>query len=222
MYAKMKNNYNTAVRILELLKEEYPGKTTALEYSNNFELLVATILSAQCTDNRVNIVTKKLFSDYKHPSDFANMPQSTLEQYIRSTGFYKNKAKNIIKTSQMLVSDFKGQVPSNMQDLIKLPGVARKTANIVLNYGFGKPEGIAVDTHVKRLSYRLGLTSSKNPDQIEQDLVEALPKKLWIEANNLLVWHGRTICKSRKPLCGECKLNQSCPSAFRTGAKNDS
>ena len=201
-----------ADRILSLLKKEYPGATTALLHKDVFQLLVATILSAQCTDARVNIVTKTLFRKYKSSLDFADVNLKTLEQNIRSTGFYHNKAKNIIGTAKMIVEKFKGRVPDSMEELIRLPGVARKTANIVLSHGYGKIEGIAVDTHVRRVSFRLGLTKNEDPVKIEPDLMKITPKKDWPHLSDLLIAHGRAICAAKNPRCLECVLNKICPS----------
>ena len=203
--------------IIALLKKEYPDARIALDYSNPLELLVATILSAQCTDRKVNEVTKTLFKKYRSAQDYINTPQEELEKDIYSTGFYRNKAKNIKGLSKMLVDNFGGKVPDTMEDLLTLPGVARKTANIVLSSAFGKLEGIAVDTHVKRLSARLGLTENANPDKIEKDLMEVVPKKDWGIFTLLLILHGRKICTAKKPLCSECVLNKLCPSAFTFG-----
>lgn len=199
-----------ADRILTLLKKEYPHATTALLHKNTLQLLVATILSAQCTDARVNIVTKTLFKKYKRASDFANADLKTFEQAIRSTGFYHNKAKNIIGAAKMIIDKFKGRVPDSMEELIELPGVARKTANIVLAHGYGKIEGIAVDTHVRRVSFRLGLTKSENPVRIEEDLMKITPKKDWANLSDLLIAHGRAICAASKPRCLECILGSLC------------
>ncbi len=203
--------------IISLLKKEYPGVKIALEYSNPLELLIATILSAQCTDARVNEVTKTLFKKYRTPEDYIRAPQEELEKDIYSTGFYRNKAKNIKKLSGILVSDFNGKVPDTMEDLLTLPGVARKTANIVLSAAFGKIEGIAVDTHVKRLSARLGFTKNTDPDKIEKDLMKIIPRDEWAVFTLLLILHGRKICTAKKPLCGECILNKLCPCAFTFG-----
>ena len=203
--------------IIALLKKEYPDAKIALDYSNPLELLVATILSAQCTDRRVNEVTKTLFKKYRSAQDYMRTPQEELEKDIYSTGFYRNKAKNIKGLSKMLVENFGSNVPDTMEDLLTLPGVARKTANIVLSGAFGKLEGIAVDTHVKRLSGRLGLTENADPDKIEKDLMDAVPRKDWAIFTLLLILHGRKICTAKKPLCGECVLNKLCPSAFTFG-----
>lgn len=199
--------------IIKILHKEYPNTRTALKHKSAFELLVSTILAAQCTDERVNKITPGLFKKYKNPKGFSKAKQSTLEKEVRSTGFYKNKAKNIIAASKKIVKDFKEKVPDSMDKLITLPGVARKTANIVLSSSFNKAEGIAVDTHARRLSQRIGLSKENDPNKIEQDLMKIVPKKDWIDFNYLLVDHGRKICDARKPLCNECKINHLCPSA---------
>jgi len=203
--------------IIALLKNEYPEIKIALDYSNPLELLVATILSAQCTDKRVNEVTKILFKKYRTPQDYMKIQQEELEKDIYSTGFFRNKAKNIKELCKILVNEYDSKVPDTMEDLLKLPGVARKTANIVLSGAFGKIEGIAVDTHVKRVSSRLGLTANTNPDKIEKDLMQIIPRNNWDIFTLLLINHGRKICVARKPLCGECILNKLCPSAFTFG-----
>jgi len=203
----------TANKIYGILSKEYPAGVTALSHKNALELLVATVLSAQCTDKRVNIVTKDLFKKYRTTKDYAKASPSVFEKEIRSTGFYKNKAKNIIAAAGKIIDEFGGKVPDNMDDLIKLPGVARKTANIVLFHAFGKNEGIAVDTHVKRVSGRLGLTDNTDPVKIEQDLMRLFDRKKWGTLSNLLIEHGRDICDARKPLCSECSLKSLCPSA---------
>ncbi len=200
--------------IIELLKKEYPDVKTALNYSSPFDLLIATILSAQSTDRQVNEVTKHLFEKYRTPEDYIRTPQEELEKDIYSTGFYRNKAKNIKKLCEILVERFMGIVPDNMEDLITLPGVARKTANVVLWGAFRKNEGIAVDTHVKRLSFRLGLTANTNPEKIEKGLMKIAPEKDWGIFSLLLIRHGRQICTARNPRCRDCVLNKLCPSAF--------
>jgi endonuclease-3 len=202
-----------ASRIIQILKRQYPQSKIALEHSNPLEILVATILSAQCTDKRVNMVIQKLFKKYRAVKDYAEADLGVFEREIRSTGFYKNKAKNIINAAKKIISDFGGEVPGEMEKLITLPGVARKTANIVLYSGFGKIEGIAVDTHVKRLSQRLGLSKFEDPVKIEQDLMQLVPKKDWGVISFLLIDHGRRICGAKKPLCGQCALAKLCPSA---------
>ncbi|UCE41983.1 MAG: endonuclease III [Candidatus Aminicenantes bacterium] len=194
------------------LKMAYPQSRTALHFETPLQILVATILSAQCTDEQVNKVTPALFRKYKTAAAFANADLETLEDEIRSTGFFRNKAKSIINASKKIVMDFGGNVPDRMEDLITLQGVARKTANIVLSSGYKKAEGIAVDTHVKRLSQRLGLSEEKNPDKIEQDLLNLVPQEQWIDMNYMLVNHGRNTCQARKPDCPACVLNSLCPS----------
>ena len=200
--------------IIRILKKEYPDAKIALRFKDTWQLLVATILSAQCTDERVNKVTPLLFKKYKGISDYANAKLEEFENDIRSTGFYKNKAKNIIVAAKKVLSEFNGNVPNTMEGLTGLPGIGRKTANVILSSGFGIVEGIVVDTHVIRLSNRMGLTKSSNPDKIEQDLMKIIPKNDWAVFSHLLILHGRKICKARRPLCGECKINKLCPSAF--------
>lgn len=199
-------------KILALLKKTYPNAKIALLFSNPMELLVATVLSAQCTDKRVNIVTESLFKKYKNAKDYAKANMKTLEQEIRSTGFYRNKAKNIIGAAQKIIKDFGGKMPNSMEDLLKLPGVARKTANIIIFNAFNKTEGIAVDTHVRRLSQRLGLTKNKDPEKIEKDLMKLIPKKEWGRFSYLLIDHGRAVCDAKNPKCPECVLKTLCPS----------
>ena len=199
--------------ILDILDKTYPQAECALNFKNPYQLLVSTILSAQCTDKRVNIVTKDLFKKYPMIKDIANAKQEEFENDIRTTGFFRNKTKNIIATSKIIIENFKGKVPKTMDDLLTLPGVARKTANIVLNSGYGITVGIAVDTHVKRLSGRLGLTKEKNPDKIEQNLMKIIPREKWGDLNHQLIEHGRQICNARKPDCGNCPLSNICPSA---------
>jgi endonuclease III len=201
------------VEIVRLLRAHYPESRTALEFRNPFEILVATILAAQCTDERVNKVTPALFRKYTGPADLARADRSELEDLIRSTGFFRNKAKSIIGASRKIVEDFGGLVPDTMDKLVTLPGVARKTANIVLSAGYGKAEGIAVDTHARRLSQRLGLSRESDPEKIERDLLAVVPRKDWLDFNSLLVDHGRALCQARKPRCPECFLRRLCPSA---------
>lgn len=199
--------------LIALLRKAYPQSQTALEFNTPLQILVATVLSAQCTDERVNKVTPSLFKKYRTAEDFARADQKELENDIRSTGFFRNKAKNIILASKKITKDFGGQVPDTMKDLVLLPGVARKTANIVLSSAFRKAVGIAVDTHVKRISQRLGLSQSKDPVKIEQDLMAVIPRKDWLDFNYMIVNHGRKVCQARKPLCPECTLRHLCPSA---------
>ncbi len=209
------NNKEKILEIIKLLKKEYPEVKIALEFKNPLELLVATMLSAQCTDERVNIVTKDLFKKYKTAEDYANADLKELERDIKSTGFYKNKAKNIKNTCRILIEKYNSKVPRSMEEMLSLPGVARKTANIVLSNAYGIVEGIAVDTHVRRLSFLLGLTKEKDPVKIERDLMEIVPKKHWIDFPLMLILHGRKICIARRPRCEECILNRLCPSAFK-------
>jgi endonuclease-3 len=207
-------NKTRILRIIKLLEKEHSDAKIALNYTNPLELLVATILSAQCTDRRVNIVTKTLFKKYRTAEDYANAELEELEEDIRPTGFYRNKARNIKKCCQILVEKFNSQVPKTMEEMLELPGVARKTANIVLSNAYGVIEGIAVDTHVRRLARRLGLTEHEDPNKIEMDLMRIVPKKHWKRVTDLLIFHGRRICMARKPKCGICVVNKLCPSAF--------
>ncbi len=198
-------------KIFDILSKVYPAVRSALEYSSPFQLLVATILSAQCTDARVNIVTKTLFKKYKKPEDYLNVSQNELEKNIFSTGFYKQKAKNIRNCSAYLIERHKGKVPADFEALVKLPGVGRKTASVVAGNAFGIP-AIAVDTHVKRLSNLLGFISSQDTTKIELRLKELLPENYWINSSHLLATHGRNICIARKPKCNECAVGLYCPS----------
>lgn len=199
--------------IIRRLRQAYPASRTALHFETPLQILVATILAAQCTDEKVNQITPILFKKYPTAEALAKAKQEELEAIIKPTGFYRNKAKAIIGAAKKIVSDFGGQVPDNMEDLVSLPGVARKTANIVLSSAFRKAEGIAVDTHVRRLAYRLGLSRQKDANKIEKDLMALVPRADWIDFNYMLVDHGRKICQARKPLCAECFLQDLCPSA---------
>jgi endonuclease-3 len=204
-----------AEEILKRLEAEYPEvEGTELRHENPLELLVATMLSAQATDEQINKITPTLFKKYKTPQDYATAPREELENDIRSSGFYKRKADALQNMAQKIVDDHDGKVPDTMEELVKLKGVARKTANIVLSGAFGKIEGIAVDTHVDRLSHRLGLTEQKNRDKVEQDLMSLFPKEKWWAVNYLLITHGRRVCDAKKALCSKCTLNDICPSAF--------
>jgi len=209
----VKSAHGKVKKIIKLLRKTYPESRTALWHSTPFQILIATILSAQCTDERVNKITPSLFRKYGSPADFAKAAQLVLEGEIRSTGFFRNKARNIIAASRKIVEDFGGRVPDTMGELITLPGVARKTANIVLSSGYGKAEGIAVDTHVKRLSERIGLSRETDPDKIERDLMAIVPRMDWRDFNYILVNHGRAVCQARKPLCPGCVIRHLCPSA---------
>jgi endonuclease III len=204
-------------KIIKLLEKEYPNAKTALNFTNPLEILLATILSAQTTDVTVNIVTKTLFKKYHNAEDYATADIKELEQDIHSTGFYHNKAKNLQKCCQLLIEKFHSEVPKTMDELLELPGVARKTANIVLFNAYGITAGIAVDTHVTRLSQRLGLTEQKDQNKIEKDLMKITPKEKWMPLTDLLIFHGRQICMARKPKCELCVLNKICPSAFTFG-----
>jgi len=202
-----------AQQLIRALKQEYKDPKCALNHTNAFELLIATILSAQCTDERVNLVTAELFRKYRGPADYLKVPLSELEQDIRSTGFYHNKAKSIQGACQALVERHNGQVPQTMEELRKLPGVGRKTANVVLGNAFGIASGIVVDTHVTRLAQRLGLTKEQSAEKIEEDLFKLVPEKEWINFSHRLIAHGRKVCNARKPLCGQCRLAALCPSS---------
>jgi len=197
--------------ILRRLDREYPDAQCALHFENPYQLLVATILSAQCTDRRVNMVTPQLFTRYPTPEDLAQADEKKLQELIRSTGFFRNKAKNLVGAAQGIVAEFEGKVPESMEKMVELPGVARKTANVVLGTGFGITSGIVVDTHVKRLSHRLGMTTHKDPNKIEQDLMGQIPEHHWIGFSHQLIHHGRRICKSRRPNCEACVLANLCP-----------
>ena len=201
-----------AAAIIKKLRKAYPDAHCGLDHSNPFELLIATILSAQCTDVRVNIVTADLFRKYRKPADYLNVSQKELEKDIHSTGFFRNKAKNIQAACRRIVDVFGGKVPQNMDDLLTLGGVARKTANVVLGNAFGIASGVVVDTHVSRLAQRLGLTANTTPEKIEKDLQLVVPKKHWVMFSHWLITHGRQVCISRKPKCGECVLADLCPS----------
>ena len=205
-------------QIIKLLKRAYPDAHCALNHTNAFELLIATILSAQCTDERVNIVTADLFRKYRKPADYLKVRDTELQQDIRTTGFFRNKTKSIQGASRILVEEFDGEVPRTMDELLQLPGVARKTANVVLGVAYGIAAGVVVDTHVSRLSHRLGFTKQKDAVKIEDDLIALVPQKDWIIFAHLLIFHGRQICKARRPLCEECVVEGLCPSSMlKTG-----
>jgi len=199
--------------ILWRLREAYPDAQCALRHSNPLELLVATMLSAQCTDERVNQVTEKLFQKYRTAEDYAMANPEELEQDIRPTGYYRSKARRLQEAARVLVERYNGRVPDTMEELLELPGVARKTANMVLGVAFNRAEGIVVDTHVKRVAQRLGLTKEQDPLKIEQDLMAIVPREQWIDFSHQMIWHGRRICKARSPDCPSCPLNDLCPSA---------
>jgi endonuclease III len=201
-----------AAEIISRLRKAYPDAHCALNHTNAFELLIATILSAQCTDERVNIVTSSLFRKYRSPGDYLKVLQTELEQDIHSTGFFRNKAKNIQGACKRLVEEFGGEIPQTMDELLSLSGVARKTANVVLGNAFGIASGVVVDTHVSRLSQRLGLSEQTTPEKIERNLQTLVPEKYWVMFSHWLIFHGRQICQARKPKCGECVLADICPS----------
>jgi endonuclease III len=204
--------------IIRRLKRAYPDAKCSLNHTNPFELLVATILSAQCTDERVNIVTADLFRKYRKPEDYLKVSPRELEKDIQSTGFFRNKTKSIQGSSKMLMEDYGGRVPQTMDELLELPGVARKTANVVLGNAFDIKAGVVVDTHVTRLSHRLDLSQEKDPTKIEQDLINIIPRKDWVIFPHLLIGHGRKICRARNPLCAECPIEKYCPSSYlKTG-----
>ncbi len=196
------------------LRRLYPDARCSLNFTNPLELLIATQLSAQCTDERVNIVTADLFQKYRSVEDFATVSQEELEQDIRPTGFYRNKAKNIRAACQRLITNYAGEVPRTMVDLLTLPGVARKTANVVLGNAFGIVEGFVVDTHIGRLARRFGWTRNEDPVKVEQDLMRLVPQQDWLDLSHLMIYHGRAICQARKALCEQCTLAKLCPSAF--------
>ena len=202
--------------ILRRLEKTYPDAQCALKHSNAFELLVATILSAQCTDERVNKVTPGLFRKYPTPKDFAALHQPVLEAEVRSTGFFRNKSKSIIGAAQKIVKDYGGRVPDTMEAMLTLPGVARKTANVVLGTAFGKATGIVVDTHVHRIARRLDLSSQKTPEKIEQDLMRLIPQSKWIDFSHQLIFHGRRCCTARNPKCASCSVEELCYSEDKT------
>lgn len=202
------------LKIIGLLEKEHPDARIALHYTNPLELLIATILSAQCTDERVNMVTERLFKKYRRAEDYANADLKELEEDIRSTGFYRNKARNIKKCCQILVEKHDSKVPKTMEEMLELPGVARKTANIVLSNAFGVVVGIAVDTHVRRLANRLGLSENEDQNKIENDLMRIVPRDKWMRFTDLLIFHGRRVCVAKKPKCEACVVNKLCPSAF--------
>ena len=200
-----------AAKVVRRLEADYPDAECALTHGDAYQLLIATILSAQCTDERVNIVTKELFAQLPTPADIAAAPIKKLETLVQSTGFFRNKAKNIKACSQALVDQHDSQVPQDLDILVNLPGIGRKTANVVLGTAFGIPTGVVVDTHVGRLSRRLGLTTNTDAVKVETDLMQVLPKKKWIEFSHRMIHHGRAICNARKPKCDECSMKKFCP-----------
>jgi endonuclease III len=217
--ARKKNQYTSPQRVKQIfaaLDDLFPNVECALTHKNAFQLLVATILSAQCTDERVNKVTPALFAKYPGPRDFERLDQKVLEDDIRSTGFFRNKAKNIIGAAKKIVEEFEGKVPQSMGEILTLPGVARKTANVVLGTAFGIPTGVVVDTHVFRIAHRLKLSSGNTPEKVEEDLIELVPKDRWISFGHQVIWFGRRICQARKPLCIDCPLESLCDAPDKT------
>ena len=213
MAEKVKDRQERATRIYNGLLRAHPEATCALIHENPFQLLVATILSAQCTDERVNMVTPGLFQRYPDPAAFAAAPLEEIEEAVRSTGFYRNKALAIQESSKAIIERFGGSVPETMEDLLTLRGVARKTANVVLGNAYGQNVGVVVDTHVGRLSRRMGLTREKGPERVERDLMKLFPQEQWTMLAHLLIWHGRRFCMARKPDCENCPLSEDCPRA---------
>ena len=207
------NARQRTARLVKALRAEYPEAICALHYSSPLELLIATILSAQCTDARVNLVTPELFRAFPAAADYALAPAADIERIIQSTGFFRAKTKNIQGCCRKLVADFAGEVPRRLEGLVTLPGVGRKTANVVLGVSYGIAEGVVVDTHVKRLSQKLGLVEGSTPEKIELELMALLPREDWIDISHLLIFHGRRVCNARKPLCSQCTLADLCPSA---------
>ena len=203
-------NKKQYIEIIQKLKETYPDAKCSLNFSTPFELLIAVMLSAQCTDERVNKTTPAIFEKYNTPEDFAKMDLSLLENLIHSCGFYKNKAKNIKATSKILVEKYDSKVPKTMEELTSLPGVGRKTANVVMLEAFNNPQGVAVDTHCKRISNRIGFSKESEPEKIEKDLLNAFDKKYYYDLNHILIWHGRNICSARNPKCDICTISKYC------------
>ena len=203
----MKEN---VVKIIEELKKMYPDAKCSLDFSTPFEIGIAVMLSAQCTDERVNKITPILFEKYKKPEDYVKASLKEIEEIIKPCGFYKNKAKNLKGYAKDIVEKYNGKMPETMEELIKLPGIGRKSANVIMLEAFNNPQGIAVDTHAKRIANRMGLSKEKEPSKIEQDLIKQVPKKYFKDVNHLLVWHGRQTCNARKPKCEECRVNKYC------------
>jgi len=217
--SKPKRDYTSPDRVGKIfttLDKLFPQAECALHHDNPFQLLVATILSAQCTDERVNKVTPELFRKFPTAQDFATVKQEVLEREIRSTGFFRNKSRNIIGMSKKVMEEFGGQVPRTMDEMLTLPGVARKTANVVLGTAFGVPTGVVVDTHVFRIAGRLKLSKQKTPEKVEQDLIKLVPQERWISFGHQVIWFGRKICAARKPLCAECPIEALCDSRDKT------
>lgn len=198
------------IKIIEILKTTYPDATCSLDFKTPFELGISVMLSAQCTDERVNKITPLLFEKYKKPEDYINSTLEDIEEIIKPCGFYKNKAKSVYGYAKIIVEEYCGKMPETMEELVKLPGIGRKSANVIMLEAFNNPQGIAVDTHAKRIANRIGLSKEKEPLKIEQDLIKIIPKEYFKDVNHLLVWHGRNICNSRKPECDKCPINKQC------------
>lgn len=206
-------NQNKAIEIIKILKNFYPDATCSLDFSTPFQMLVAVVLSAQCTDERVNKTTPELFAKYPTVYDFDKIDLHTLEEIIHPCGFYKNKAKNLKAAARYIIENYNGEVPQSMEDLIKIPGVGRKSANVIMLEAFNNPQGIAVDTHAKRISNKIGFSKESDPLKIEEDLIKLIPKEYFYDVNHLLVWHGRKTCSSRKPNCENCPIKDLCENA---------
>ncbi len=206
-------NKNKAIEIIKILKNFYPDATCSLDFSTPFQMLVAVVLSAQCTDERVNKTTPELFAKYPTVYDFDKIDLHTLEEIIHPCGFYKNKAKNLKAAARYIIENYNGEVPQSMEDLIKIPGVGRKSANVIMLEAFNNPQGIAVDTHAKRISNKIGFSKESDPLKIEEDLIKLIPKEYFYDVNHLLVWHGRKTCSSRKPNCENCPIKDLCENA---------
>ena len=203
-------NKENSIVIIEKLKKAYPDAKCSLDFKSPFEMMIAVMLSAQCTDERVNLTTPALFAKYDTPGKMAKAPLEELESLVHPCGFYKNKAKNMKLASQKLLDDFDGKVPNTIEELITIPGVGRKSANVIMLEAFNNPQGIAVDTHVKRISNRIGFSKNHEPEKIEQDLLKQIPKEYYKDVNHILIWHGRNICSSRNPKCSECPILNNC------------
>ena len=199
-----------AIKVIEILKETYPDATCSLDFNTPFEMGIAVMLSAQCTDERVNKTTPALFKKYKKPEDYLKASEEEIEEIIKPCGFYKNKAKNLLGYAKMVVEKYNGKLPQNMEELVKLPGIGRKSANVIMLEAFNNPVGIAVDTHAKRIANRVGFSKEKEPSKIEQDLIKLIPKEYFKDVNHLLVWHGRKTCDARHPKCENCTIKEYC------------
>lgn len=204
------------INIIKKLKEAYPNAKCSLDFKTPFEMMIAVMLSAQCTDERVNLTTPSLFAKYNTPEKMAKAPLEELEKLVHPCGFYKNKAKNMKLASQKILYDFGGKVPNTIEELITIPGVGRKSANVIMLEAFGDPQGIAVDTHVKRISNRIGFSKNREPEKIEQDLLKQIPKEYYKDVNHILIWHGRSICSSRSPKCDKCPIFSNCQRNIKT------